>query len=205
VTIPTLLINTHPGENPEFIDPLAAFIRKNKGQLAVISGYEKLDPRRYQNHNIILSGVPLTAPYSLATKDTQQRISDHFGWIKKWPGPILGICYGHQVLAHLFGGRIQSLREPVVRPQYPISINKERSDRGIFTGIETLEVFAEHRDYVATVPDSFRVLSRKHAIPYIMHARQRNIYGIQFVPEQSGPRTKEALIRFLELNPSAAE
>lgn len=58
-------------------------------------------------------------------------------------------------------------------------------------------MFAEHRDYVSVVPRGFTVLSRRNGIPYIMYDPEREMYGVQFVPEQSDDRTKEILKRLV--------
>lgn len=199
MTANILLMNTHPGSNPDFISPLQQFIHRQGMNTDVVSGYDALDPSLFEQEKIILSGVPLEANYSLSEKDTQTLITHHFSWIRDWHSPLLGICYGHQILAHLFKGSVQPLARTVYNQRYPLELDPTRSERSIFAGLESIEVFAEHRDYVATVPEGFDVLSSRNGVPYIIHSPQRRFYGVQFVPEQSGHKTRQALIRFLQL------
>jgi GMP synthase (glutamine-hydrolysing) len=135
----------------------------------------------------------MNVSYSLAEAETQRIIDRAFGWLRDCGRPVLGICFGHQILAHVFGGRVSTLEEPVLDARYPLVLSREG---GIFSGFEELRVFAEHRDYVSAVPRGFTVLSRKNGVPYIMHDPERQMYGVQFVPEQSDDRSKEILRRF---------
>lgn len=195
-----LVLNTHTGPNPDFLHPLQRFIDKHGLKSTLISGHARKDPQNYQGFKIILSGVPLSADYSLSTPATKAQISDHYGWIKNWQGPVLGICYGHQILAHLFGGEVQPLEKRVVDRQYPLKIDHNPDQGSIFSGLNTIHVFAEHRDYVSRIPENFEVLAQKGNVPYILYEPNRNFYGMQFVPERSGPKTQKALLRFLRLN-----
>jgi GMP synthase-like glutamine amidotransferase len=142
---------------------------------------------------IILTGVPLDVDYSLAQARTQRLVNRAFGWLRECQRPVMGICYGHQILAHVLGGRVSSLAETVLDARYPLVLI---AAAGIFSGVEELKVFAEHRDYVSVVPRGFTVLSRKNGIPYIMYDSEREMYGVQFVPEQSDAQTQEILKRF---------
>lgn len=196
-----LLINTHPAANPDFTVPLLNLIRSEGFQAELVSGYEFRRPSHIKYDKVILSGVPLDADYSLSEKDTQTLISDHFSWIQDWHKPLLGICYGHQILAHLFGGSVAPFARTVNEKRYPLELDLSRSKSGIFAGMTSIAVFAEHRDYVAEVPDDFVVLSSRNSIPYIIHNPQREFYGVQFVPEQSGQKAQQALINFLYLEP----
>ena len=192
-----LLINTHPTSNPDFTAPLLSFIRNEGVQSELVSGYAIRHPSHIEHEKVILSGVPLDAGYSLSEKDTQTKIWDHFSWIRDWQKPLLGICYGHQILAHLFGGSVAPLTRAINDQRYPLDLDLARSESSIFAGLKSIAVFAEHRDYVAVVPDDFNILSSRNGIPYIIHNPQREFYGVQFVPEKSGQKTQQALIHFL--------
>jgi GMP synthase-like glutamine amidotransferase len=188
-----LIVNTHPGENPRFVGKLREFLISSGSTHNVIDGYTGLNPLDSDARRIILTGVPLDVDYSLSEYRTRKLIDRAFGWLHECTRPVLGICYGHQILARVYGGQVSSLEETVLDPRHPIVLSREG---GVFSGVKELKVFAEHRDYVSVVPGGFTVLSRRNEIPYIMYDPNREMYGVQFVPEQSDDRTKEILRRF---------
>lgn len=191
-----LIINTHPGPNPLFLDGLLNHLASLHIRPPVMGAYDGEQPLHHQPDRIILTGVPLDADYSLSEPATQRLVQRTFGWLHGAKCPVLGICYGHQIIAHIFGGQVASLKRPVEEPRHPLYlINK--GDVGIFAGFDKIEVFAEHRDYVSSVPPGFKVLTRNSPIPYIIYHPKLHIYGIQFVPELSDTGTQKILQRFL--------
>jgi GMP synthase-like glutamine amidotransferase len=190
----TVIVNTHPRENPVFVGKLRQFLASLEVECDSIEGYEGLNPLDSDARCFILTGVPLDVDYSLAEVQTQKLVDRTFGWLRECGRPVLGICYGHQILARVFGGQVSSLQETIVDARHPLVLSLPS---GIFLGVEELKVFAEHRDYVSVVPSGFSVLSQKHGIPYIMYDPEREMYGVQFVPEQSDERTEGILERFV--------
>ena len=89
-----------------------------------------------------------------------------------------------------------SLKEVVKVEKLPL-MWKADVRSGIFSAAENLVVFAEHRDYVSEIPRDFTVLCQIDEIPYIMYHPEREIYGVQFMPEQSDGRSKELLKLFV--------
>jgi GMP synthase-like glutamine amidotransferase len=188
------IVNTHPGENPIFVGRLAEFLVSVGAEYDVFDGYRGWNGPEMDARSVILTGVPMDVTYSLAQLETQRLVDRAFGWLRDYRRPVLGICYGHQILAYVFGGQVSSLEEAVLNARYPLALQKAE---GIFSGVRELQVFAEHRDYVSLVPRDFGVLSRKNGVPYIIHHPEREMYGVQFVPEQSDEATREILRRFV--------
>ncbi|BDU73095.1 glutamine-hydrolyzing GMP synthase [Mesoterricola silvestris] len=96
--------------------------------------------------------------------------------------PILGICYGQQLLARNLGGVIHrsSRREygkAMIRVLDPESL--------LFRGLETeLQVWMSHGDHVEQAPAGFAITSHTRGVPVAaMEDRARRIYCIQFHPE----------------------
>jgi len=99
--------------------------------------------------------------------------------------PILGICYGHQLMARLLGGAV----EPGTTREYGharIHIEVGEGD-GLFAGIAPDQAcWMSHGDRVAGLPPGFRALAvSADGIIAAMGAPERKLYGVQFHPEVS--------------------
>jgi GMP synthase (glutamine-hydrolysing) len=193
---PVLIVNTHPGPNPEFVTTLAHVVSSAGVQPEIVEGYGSVTPLEQNPSRVILTGVPIDAPYSLADAATRREIDRAFGWLRDCECPVLGICFGHQILAHIFGGEVASLPGLVNEERLRLSWQPAR-DGGIFADVGSLEVFTEHRDYVAAVPPGFKVLCSLGEVPYIIWHPKKERYGVQFVPEQSDAPSKHILRRFV--------
>ena len=95
--------------------------------------------------------------------------------------PILGICYGDQLLAYLAGGEIVSAKDS---SEYGKTLVKS-SDSSLFRGIpEEMICWMSHTDYVKTLPEGFRVIAHTEKCPCAaMSDDSRKLYGVQFHPE----------------------
>jgi GMP synthase (glutamine-hydrolysing) len=112
--------------------------------------------------------------------------------------PILGICYGIQLTAHLLGGRV----EPATAREYGSAEVRVDEAVGIFGGFsqgETLQAWMSHGDKLVALPDGFRAIGTSANAPLCAIANpERRIYGVQFHPEVAHtPRGGELLRSFL--------
>ncbi|MGD2027865.1 MAG: gamma-glutamyl-gamma-aminobutyrate hydrolase family protein [Anaerolineales bacterium] len=190
------IVNTHPGKNPLFVGGLADFLDSLAVEYEIISGYEDINLPEDKPSHIILTGVPIDVDYSLTQKETQKVVETGFNWLRECDCPVLGICYGNQILGHIFGGKVDTLSETVKDAHYPLHWQPDRRS-GIFAGVGRLEVFAEHRDYISEIPEGFTVLCQQDGIPYILYGQEKEFYGVQFVPTLSDEDSKQILKRFL--------
>ncbi|MDR0797109.1 MAG: glutamine-hydrolyzing GMP synthase [Nitrososphaerota archaeon] len=95
--------------------------------------------------------------------------------------PILGLCYGHQVLAQAFKGKV----EPVTYEEYGITYVTVDKPVGVLEGLNKEEkVWMKHSDTVYSLPDTFEVLAHTNTCPVaaFMHKNKR-VYGLQWCPE----------------------
>ncbi len=95
--------------------------------------------------------------------------------------PILGICYGHQVIAKHMGGKIEKGK---VR-EYGRAQVEFTSHEGLFAGIkDSEEVWMNHFDQIVEPPEGFEVIASTDDCPVTAMANyEKNIYGLQFHPE----------------------
>tara|TARA_Y100000389_G_scaffold200222_1_gene240183 strand:- start:680 stop:2239 length:1560 start_codon:yes stop_codon:yes gene_type:complete len=132
--------------------------------------------KRYNNiKGIILSGGPSTV-----TKKKFQTISKEI-FQKKIP--ILGICYGLQLIAKLFGGKIKSSKKK--REFGRAFLSKKKSSLLIKNFlVKKKAVWMSHEDAVVKIPKNFRVIaSTKESKLTIIENTKKRIYGVQFHPE----------------------
>ncbi|MCX6762101.1 MAG: glutamine-hydrolyzing GMP synthase [Candidatus Moranbacteria bacterium] len=95
--------------------------------------------------------------------------------------PILGLCYGHQLLAHLLGGRVK----PGHVREYGRAKLALKEKSALFAGVKkTTEVWMSHGDSVAKVPKNFSISASTQDCPITAMAdEKKQIYGVQFHPE----------------------
>jgi len=112
--------------------------------------------------------------------------------------PVLGICYGVQLIAHLLGGKVEraAAREygaARVVVEQPIGV------LGRFTKNETLDVWMSHGDRIESLPAGFSTLGTSDNTPFCAVGNAaKKIYGVQFHPEVAHtPRGEEILAAFL--------
>ena len=110
--------------------------------------------------------------------------------------PILGICYGHQLLADLAGGEVANTGDA----EYGNTNLEVTAASVLLEGFSSEEsVWMSHRDQVVEVPNGFSaVATSKGALVAAMEDSERGLYGVQFHPEVAHtPRGAEILKRFL--------
>ena len=122
---------------------------------------------------VILSGGPSSV------YDTDAPRADPALWSGRIP--VLGICYGLQLMAHELGGEVVSSTK---REYGPATVNVTDGD-GLFAGIDHVQpVWMSHGDSILRPPTGFRPIAQTDSTPFAGLADpSRNLYGIQFHPE----------------------
>ena len=134
------------------------------------------DPSRFPKHTIkgiILSG----SPYSVRDADAPKPQERVF----QIGVPVLGICYGLQVMTELFEGKVERLE----KQEYGRSALQFLEASPLFEGVlDGFVSWMSHGDSVAVPPPGFRVIAvSKEGIPAALEDPARFWYGIQFHPE----------------------
>jgi len=110
--------------------------------------------------------------------------------------PVLGICYGMQLMAHHLGGQVAFS----ARREYGPGMLHVTDSSQLFEGIgEQIDIWSSHGDKITALPPGFRSAARTENSPFAaIEDRQRKLYALQFHPEVSHtPRGKEILQNFV--------
>jgi len=110
--------------------------------------------------------------------------------------PVLGICYGMQLMAHHLGGEV----EFSARREYGPGILNVTNGSPLFDGMgDQLDIWNSHGDKVTALPDGFRAAARTENSKFAaIEDPKRELYALQFHPEVSHtPRGKEILQNFV--------
>ncbi len=110
--------------------------------------------------------------------------------------PILGICYGHQLMAHVLGGTVSPGSQREYGPTPIEVLEPDLLLANVDTGCQT---WMSHGDHVTQVPPGFEILATSQNTPVAAMAdTKRHLYGVQFHPEvQHTPCGPQMLHNFL--------
>ena len=123
---------------------------------------------------VILSGSPCSV------HDAEAPQVDLEGLVRLYP--VLGICYGAQLLASHFGGKVVRSQ----KREYGRASLQEVISSPLFAGVAPQsEVWMSHGDSIESLPVGWRVLSRTTGIPVAAFQAEERVFGLQFHPEVS--------------------
>lgn len=131
--------------------------------------------KKHKPKGIILSGGPASVYHPDAPKP-DERIFD-------LNVPILGICYGLQLLTQHFGGEVvKAERHEYGRAELEILDHED-----LFYGLPNeIHVWMSHGDRVTKLPEGFEPIARTYNAPFAaIRNREKKIWGVQFHPEVS--------------------
>ena len=118
-------------------------------------------------------------------------------WVFDAGVPILGICYGMQLLAHQLGGKV----EPGTEREYGHAVvHKDGPDNILFEGLDTeIPVWMSHGDRIEELPPGFHSMAYTENSPLAVMGNEEGTYfGIQFHPEVAHtPQGAEILHNFV--------
>ena len=111
--------------------------------------------------------------------------------------PILGICYGQQSIAYMFGGKVK----PTENREYGKTIVKIKKESSLFKNIPDREfnVWMSHGDIVENVPSGFDIIALSEN-GHIASMQKGNIYAVQFHPEVDHTKYGRSILNnFIEI------
>ncbi len=136
---------------------------------------------------IILSGGPLNVyqinKYSFDKKIIQKEV------------PVLGICFGHQIISKLNGGKVKQSKH---REFGLANISKKNNSlliKDLFTKKKSIKVWMSHADQVSKLPKNFKTIASSQNSKFaIVENKLKNYYGVQFHPEVTHTENGKKLI-----------
>ena len=172
--------------------------------------YSQLIARRVREAKVYCEILPFNAPISKILEKNPKGIILSGGPASVYaPGaphvdpalfeagiPILGICYGMQLISQALKGKVQKAS----KREFGLAPLKIKQSKLLFAGLpSTLNVWMSHGDQVTAIPKGFKTLASTSTCPFAAAYDEKNkIYGIQFHPEvvhtQKGSRILENFV-----------
>lgn len=174
----------------QYTQVIARKIRESKVYCEIFPGNKKLD--EIQNIDTVKAIILSGGPASVYEKDAPK--ADCKIW--QMNVPILGICYGMQLIAQQFGGKVQYSKNR----EYGLADIEIKSKSLLFDGLKKkIPVWMSHGDKLTKIPKEFKVIaSSKNCPNAAISNKQGTIYGVQFHPEvHHCPFGKQILDNFL--------
>jgi GMP synthase (glutamine-hydrolysing) len=169
--------NTMDYRNSMYFPHLIRYLKSLKGfRYKVISSYDELQKvKENLVTHIIISGSPLMVTKESYVPNLDQFILNVIS-ILRYNVPVLGICFGCQLLNVMFGGKLKRLRKQFCEDA--MMIRKGSDGQPVRFCLNYV---------INTPPSSFEVLARanirNHQVPCIIKHKDRPIYGCLFHPE----------------------
>ena len=117
--------------------------------------------------------------------DGEARLKSEIELVKRNTKPMIGICFGCELIVHTFGGVLEKMETK----EKGIVTIKTVKDNPIFSGLGEFDVYENHRWHISKMPEKFSVLAESaHGIEAIKHDKLP-IYGLQFHPERFKQKT----------------
>jgi len=176
----------------DFGSQFTQLIARRIRELGVFS--EIISHKKIKNKNIdstikgiILSGGPLNVyqigKYSFDKKIIENNI------------PVLGICFGHQILSKLNGGKVKQSNHREFGLANIYKKNDSLLIKNFFNNKKSKEVWMSHADQVSELPKNFKVIASTLNSKFAMiENKQKNYYGVQFHPEVTHTKNGKKLI-----------
>ena len=173
--------------------------------------YNQLIARRVREHHVYCEIVPWNKPITEIKKKNPKGIIFTGGpnsvYDEKAPRcseelfqlgiPVLGICYGCQLMAFTLGGKVGNAGEKSEYGKAEVTFNTSSK---LLKGIEKQEIcWMSHTDYVTQLPEGFQVIGTTPTCPAAAIAcEEKKFYGVQFHPEVNHtPKGSQMLYNFL--------
>jgi len=174
----------------QFTQLIARRIRE-LGVFSEIISHKKINLSKIIKENIsgiILSGGPLNVYENDKFKFDRK--------VLKLGVPVLGICFGHQILSKELGGRVKKSNHREFGLAAITKVSNSILTKNFFNNKNTSNVWMSHADQVSKMPKGFKVIaSTKNSKLTIIENSKDSFYGVQFHPEVTHTQKGKILLR----------
>jgi GMP synthase (glutamine-hydrolysing) len=157
-----------------------------------------IDPREGQAlpAQADIAGVVVTGSHSMVS-DQEPWSEATAAWLRDTVAadvPVLGICYGHQLLAHALGGEVGYHPGGIELGTVPVTLSEAAQHDPLFAGLPPhFEAQAAHRQSVRRLPEGATLLAGNHFEPHHAFRAGPRAWGVQFHPEFGEAATRAYL------------
>jgi len=173
----------------QFTQLIARRIRE-LGVFSEIVSHKKINSLKVFNNviGIILSGGPLNVYNSYKFRFNRKVLFLNI--------PILGICFGHQIISKELGGRVKKSKFREFGLAEIKKVNNSLLIKNFFNNKNTNNVWMSHADHVSKLPNGFKVVaSSKNSKFTIIENNKKKFYGVQFHPEVTHTNKGKILLK----------
>ena len=173
----------------QFTQLIARRIRE-LGVFSEIVSHKKINSLKIFNNviGLILSGGPLNVYNSYKFRFNRKVLFLNI--------PILGICFGHQIISKELGGRVKKSRFREFGFAEIKKVNNSLLIKNFFNNKNTNNVWMSHADHVSKLPKGFKVVaSSKNSKFTIIENNKKKYYGVQFHPEVTHTNKGKILLK----------
>ena len=172
----------------QFTQLIARRIRE-LGVFSEIISHKKIKNKDINNSikGIILSGGPLNV-YEINKYSFDKKIIEN-------DIPVLGICFGHQILSKLNGGKVKQSKHREFGLATIYKKNNSLLTKNFFKNKRTIKVWMSHADQVSKLPKNFEVIASSINSKFsIVQNKNKKHFGVQFHPEVTHTQNGKKLI-----------
>ena len=166
----------------EFDDWIAAPFKKQALSVTVVAPYTgEILPRPESYAGVVISG---SHAFVTAREPWSEKVAAWIPNVMTAKTPLLGICYGHQLMALALGGTVGNSPVGIEMGTIELQLTEHANDDPLFRDLDgTCMVHASHTQSALSLPPDAVVLAYNQAEPHHAYAIGQSAWGLQFHPE----------------------
>ncbi len=193
-----LIVDNTKNLNKAYMTPkLLLYLKKLKINYVLVSKRDEVNNIIYKFKNNIKGAILTGGPLCLSEELTITSINKNIAILLQLKNiPILGICFGFQIMAASYGGEIKSMNQ---EDNGIFKINKIKNSI-LLKGLKNnFNVYQSHKDIVVKLPNTFNIIGidNKNIIQIIENIEEKR-WGVQFHPEKSN-ETQIIIKNFIDI------